>query len=79
MQTNLMQCAAYGLSTDTFTKKCEGSTPFYEILCIYIYIYINIHTPLKVSGAKQHFRLQMSNLTRIQQQVSLIIHYTGDS
>ncbi len=31
------------------------------------------------SGAKLHFRLQMSNLTRIQPQVSLIIHYTGDS
>ncbi len=30
----------------------------------------NEYTPLKVSGAKLHFRLQMSNLTRIQPQVS---------
>ncbi len=37
--------------------------------------YKNEYTPLKVSGAKLHFRLQMSNLTRIQPQVSLIIHY----
>ncbi len=37
----------------------------------------NEYTPLKVSGAKLNFRLQMSNLTRIQPQVSLIIHYTG--
>ncbi len=37
----------------------------------------NEYTTLKVSGAKLHFRLQMSNLTRIQPQV--IIHYTGDS
>ncbi len=33
--------------------------------------------PTEVSGAKLHFRLQMYNLTRIQPQVSLIIHYTG--
>ncbi len=39
----------------------------------------NEYTPLKFSGAKQNFRLQMSNWTRIQPQVSLIIHYTGDS
>ncbi len=39
----------------------------------------NEYTPLNVSGAKLNFRLQMSNLTRIQPQVSLIIHYTGDS
>ncbi len=39
----------------------------------------NEYTPLKVSGAKLNFRLQMSNLTRIQPQVSLIIHYTGAS
>ncbi len=37
----------------------------------------NEYTPLKISGAKLNFRLQMSNLTRIQPQVSLIIHYTG--
>ncbi len=30
--------------------------------------------PTEISGAKQNFRLQMSNLTRIQPQVSLIIH-----
>ncbi len=35
--------------------------------------------PTEISGAKLNFRLQMSNLTRIQPQVSLIIHYTGDS
>ncbi len=33
--------------------------------------------PTEISGAKLNFRLQMSNLTRIQPQVSLIIHYTG--
>ncbi len=32
---------------------------------------------LIISGAKLNVRLQMSNLTRIQPQVSLIIHYTG--
>ncbi len=35
------------------------------------------YTPLKVSGAKLNFILQISNLTGIQPQVSLIIHYTG--
>ncbi len=39
----------------------------------------NEYTPLKVSGEKLNFRLQISNLTKIKPQVSQIIHYTGDS
>ncbi len=46
----------------------------YVCVCVCIYIYT---LRLKVSGAKLNFRLQMSNLTRIQPQVSLIINYTG--
>ncbi len=33
--------------------------------------------PTESLWSKLNFRLQMSNLTRIQPQVSLIIHYTG--
>ncbi len=35
--------------------------------------------PTEGLWSKANFRLQMSNLTRIQPQVSLIIHYTGAS